>query len=373
MAKLELQNVKKSYGKLDVIPGISLDIKSGEFVVLVGPSGSGKSTLLRMIAGLEETTGGKIIVDDEDITGQDPALRDLAMVFQTYALYPHMTVEQNMGFALKMRGMDPEEIAHRVADSVEMLGLKGLEKRKPGQLSGGQRQRVAMGRCVVRNPKLFLFDEPLSNLDAKLRAQTRLEVRRLHDRLKATSIFVTHDQVEAMTMADRIALLKDGHLQQIGTPQELYLTPHNVFVATFLGTPEMNIFEGDLAIGDDGLRFSGTPSMALPASAERLAAVRAAGHGSTSVQLGIRPEHLVIVEASRKDAVRMEVIAVEWLGHEVFIFGDCAGKQVAVRAPETDGSIDATALPKNGDVIGLVPQTDRWHLFDGVTGNNLLT
>ena len=367
MAHLQLQKVGKSYGAVEVIPGIDFEINSGEFLVLVGPSGSGKSTLLKMIAGLEETTSGKILVDGEDITHLDPSARDLAMVFQSYALYPHMTVKDNMSFALRMRGEDPAEIDRRVKEAAIMLDLGGLENRKPGQLSGGQRQRVAMGRCVVRNPKLFLFDEPLSNLDAKLRAQTRIEIRRLHERLNATSIFVTHDQVEAMTMADRIALLKDGKLQQIGSPQDLYLRPRNTFVATFIGTPEMNLLPGQVDITDRGFRLGGADGMHLQASQERQSRLAAAMKPGGPVKVGIRPEHFEIVPAETAGALEIKVNVTEWLGHEIFIFGQSSFGPIGVRVPE-----GMAAAPAAGDVLRVRPVADRWHVFDARSGDSLL-
>ncbi|MGV0912228.1 ABC transporter ATP-binding protein [Martelella sp. FOR1707] len=370
MAQVELQNVCKSYGNLTVIPDLDLTIPSGEFVCLVGPSGSGKSTLLRMIAGLEDITGGTIKVDGEDITNTDPSDRDMAMVFQTYALYPHMTVEQNMSFALRMRGEDRALIDRRVGEAVSMLGLEGLEKRKPGQLSGGQRQRVAMGRCIVRNPKLFLFDEPLSNLDAKLRAQTRLEIRRLHGKLGATSIFVTHDQVEAMTMADRIALLDHGRIQQVGSPKDLYLNPANRFVAGFLGTPEMSIFRGTVSVVDGKVAFDGPQAMTLPASPERIALLAERIGAGQTVDLGIRPEHFQIVPAGGDIGSNIVVDVIEWLGHEIFVFGELGGTGIAVRAAEGDAG--GQRLPQQGETIAILPARDAWHLFDAEDGRNLL-
>ncbi len=367
MAHLQLQKVGKSYGAVEVIPGIDFEINSGEFLVLVGPSGSGKSTLLKMIAGLEETTSGKILVDGEDITHLDPSARDLAMVFQSYALYPHMTVKDNMSFALRMRGEDPSEIERRVKEAVVMLDLGGLENRKPGQLSGGQRQRVAMGRCVVRNPKLFLFDEPLSNLDAKLRAQTRIEIRRLHERLNATSIFVTHDQVEAMTMADRIALLKDGKLQQIGSPQDLYLRPKNAFVATFIGTPEMNLLPGKVGMIDGGLWLGGSNGMHLPVSPERWSKLANVMKPGVAVKVGIRPEHFEMVPAGTNGAMEVRVNVVEWLGHEIFIFGQGSLGPIGVRVPE-----GMATAPAPNNVLNMRPISDRWHVFDAASGDNLL-
>lgn len=367
MAHLQLQNVGKSYGSVEVIPGVDFEIRSGEFLVLVGPSGSGKSTLLKMIAGLEETTSGKILVDGEDITHLDPSARDLAMVFQTYALYPHMSVRDNMSFALRMRGENPAEIDKRVKEAVAMLDLSGLENRKPGQLSGGQRQRVAMGRCVVRNPKVFLFDEPLSNLDAKLRAQTRIEIRKLHERLNATSVFVTHDQVEAMTMADRIALLKDGKLQQIGSPQDLYLRPRNTFVATFIGTPEMNLLSGTLDVADGAFWLGGSSGMLLPASQQQQAVIAAATKPGRQAKVGVRPEHFEVAPAGTTGAIDVKVTVVEWLGHEIFIFGQSSFGPISVRLPE-----GMTASPAAGDVLSFRPISDRWHVFDAASGDNLI-
>ncbi|WP_454855241.1 ABC transporter ATP-binding protein [Rhizobium binxianense] len=367
MAHLQLQKVGKSYGSVEVIPGVDFEIKSGEFLVLVGPSGSGKSTLLKMIAGLEETTSGRILVDGEDITHLDPSARDLAMVFQTYALYPHMTVKDNMSFALRMRGEDPAEIDRRVKAAVTMLDLTGLESRKPGQLSGGQRQRVAMGRCVVRNPKVFLFDEPLSNLDAKLRAQTRIEIRKLHEKLNATSIFVTHDQVEAMTMADRIALLKDGRLQQIGSPQDLYLRPRNAFVATFIGTPEMNLLSGTLELVDGSFWLGGPSGMHLPLSRERQSMLAGAVKPGRQVKVGIRPEHFEIAPAGTNGAIDVKVTVVEWLGHEIFIFGQSSLGPISVRMPE-----GMAAAPVVNDILSIWPVSDRWHVFDAASGDNLI-
>jgi ABC-type sugar transport system ATPase subunit len=292
------------------------------------------------------------------------------MVFQSYALYPHMTVEQNMAFALRMRKEDPATIRRRVAEAIDILALKGLERRKPGQLSGGQRQRVAMGRCIVRNPKLFLFDEPLSNLDAKLRAQTRIEIRRLHERLNATSIFVTHDQIEAMTMADRIALLKDGRLQQIGTPQDLYLQPKNRFVAGFLGTPEMNMFAGTLTEDADGFRLDGAQTLRLPASPARRAALRAA-LGGRKVEIGVRPEHLVRVAPATADALALRIDVVEWLGHDVYLFCDRGNARPVVIRHAADVEANAP-LPKAGEPIAVRPIGDLWHVFDAETGDSLL-
>ncbi|RUY44261.1 ABC transporter ATP-binding protein, partial [Mesorhizobium sp. M7A.F.Ca.CA.001.13.2.1] len=244
MGNITLKNVSKSFGATSIIPGLDLVIENGEFVVFVGPSGCGKSTLLRLIAGLEDTSGGSINIDGRDVTGEAPAKRKLAMVFQSYALYPHMTVAKNIGFPLKMAGEDKATIDKKVGDAARVLNLTNYLERRPGQLSGGQRQRVAIGRAIVRQPTAFLFDEPLSNLDAALRGTMRLEISELHHQLKTTMIYVTHDQVEAMTMADKIVVLNAGNIEQVGSPMELYKTPKNLFVASFIGSPKMNLIEG---------------------------------------------------------------------------------------------------------------------------------
>ena len=373
MARVTLTSVTKTYGAETVIPHLDLDIFDGEFLVLIGPSGSGKSTLLRMIAGLEDVTSGVIAVDGRDITHADPSDRDMAMVFQSYALYPHMTVAENMSFALRMRKVPPDEIATRVGDAVQMLELSGLERRKPAQLSGGQRQRVAMGRAIVRKPQLFLFDEPLSNLDAKLRAQTRLEIRRLHERLGATSIFVTHDQVEAMTTADRIALLDKGMLQQIGTPQDFYLRPANRLVAGFIGTPEMNFFRGTLLPTAEGFVLNGSVRLTLPTSAEFRGLVAAQIGPGREVEIGVRPEHFLVLSADSAGTLPLTVEANEWMGHDVFLFVKPADRLVAIRVStmlETTGH--QLESPKAGDRIAIRAAPDCWHLFDGTSGRNLL-
>lgn len=271
MSYLELKNVDKYYGDVHAIKGVNLTINKGEFIVFVGPSGCGKSTLLRMIAGLEEINGGDLVLDGNEITHQAPSKRDLAMVFQSYALYPHMTVEENMSFALRIKGEDQSMIDQKVAKAAETLNLTPYLKRTPKELSGGQRQRVAIGRAIVRSPKVFLFDEPLSNLDAALRGQTRVEIAELHRDLNATSIYVTHDQVEAMTLADRVVVLQAGVIEQVGTPMELYEAPANKFVAQFIGMPQMNLLSASY--------FSGI--------------------SADAVDVGVRPEHFTIVEAGQ--------------------------------------------------------------------------
>lgn len=371
MATLKLQNIHKVYGNKVVIPKIDLSINDGEFVCLVGPSGSGKSTLLRMVAGLESITSGSVSVNGEDITATDPSDRDMAMVFQNYALYPHMTVKENMGFALRMRGEAANLIDKRVGEAIEMLDLQGKETRKPAELSGGERQRVAMGRCIVRKPKLFLFDEPLSNLDAKLRTATRHQIRKLHEKLGATSIFVTHDQVEAMTMADRIVLLNFGEIMQIGTPQELYLEPRNRFTAGFLGSPEMNFFEGILKTTSRGFILEGATRLHLKASKARQEVLSKIVESGCNVEIGVRPEHFTIYPPDTPETMSLPVAGMEWLGREAFVFGYTeAGREVSVRAA-TDET-NQSKLTKPGDLINVSVISDSWHIFDPVDGCNIL-
>jgi ABC-type sugar transport system ATPase subunit len=293
MPFLELDRVVKRYGAHTVIDGVSLGAERGEFVVFVGPSGCGKSTLLRMIAGLEEISGGDVSIDGRVVTGVAPADREVSMVFQSYALYPHMSVRDNIAFGLKMAKTPKQQIAERVAEAARILQIEPLVARKPRQLSGGQRQRVAIGRAIVRHPKLFLFDEPLSNLDAELRTQMRVEIARLHRALGATMVYVTHDQIEAMTLADRIVVLRGGRVEQIGTPTELYDTPANAFVAGFIGSPKMNFWQAQVAAVEGRTARVAHPAFANGGLSVPLAAGRAVAPGSP-VMLGFRPEHLVI-------------------------------------------------------------------------------
>ncbi|RVA15561.1 ABC transporter ATP-binding protein [Mesorhizobium sp. M7A.F.Ca.CA.002.05.1.1] len=325
MGNITLKNVSKSFGATSIIPGLDLVIENGEFVVFVGPSGCGKSTLLRLIAGLEDTSGGSINIDGRDVTGEAPAKRKLAMVFQSYALYPHMTVAKNIGFPLKMAGEDKATIDKKVGDAARVLNLTNYLERRPGQLSGGQRQRVAIGRAIVRQPTAFLFDEPLSNLDAALRGTMRLEISELHHQLKTTMIYVTHDQVEAMTMADKIVVLNAGNIEQVGSPMELYKTPKNLFVAGFIGSPKMNLNEG-------------TP---------------AAKNGAKTI--GIRPEHLEIsTTAGEWKAV---VGVAEHLGSDTFLHVQADGVgPLTVRA---DGELGV----HHGDTIYLTPDKAKLHRF----------
>jgi multiple sugar transport system ATP-binding protein len=351
MATVSMHGLRKRFGEQETIAGITLDIADREFVVIVGPSGCGKSTLLRMIAGLEDITAGDLLIDGARVNEIDPARRNLAMVFQSYALYPHMTVGENMGFALRLAGVPKAERARRVADAARILQLEAYLDRKPRNLSGGQRQRVAIGRSIVRKPKVFLFDEPLSNLDAALRGQMRVELIRLHEQLDATIIYVTHDQIEAMTMADRIVVLRAGTVEQTGTPMELYTHPVNSFVAGFLGSPPMNFVPCLVQAVDAGGVTVATvcgPSLHLAVEAGGLAVGGAA-------TLGIRPEHLVAVA---NGILRGEVSAVERLGGSTLLHVVLAGGiDVVVQG---SGDMDAAVHAP----ITLAPVAGRVHLFD---------
>ncbi|CAM5565854.1 multiple sugar transport system ATP-binding protein [Aquamicrobium terrae] len=326
MGNIVLRNVSKSFGATTIIPDIDLEIEDGEFVVFVGPSGCGKSTLLRLIAGLEDTTSGTIMIDGRDVTNEAPARRKLAMVFQSYALYPHMTVARNIAFPLKMAGESKDMIDKKVAEAARVLNLSNYLERRPGQLSGGQRQRVAIGRAIVRQPTAFLFDEPLSNLDAALRGTMRLEISELHQQLKTTMIYVTHDQVEAMTMADKIVVLNAGNIEQVGTPLELYRKPANLFVAGFIGSPRMNFVDG-------------------PAASK---------HGAARV--GIRPEHIAI--STTAGEWKGTVGVAEHLGSDTFVHVHTEGQgTINVRA---DGEVTVN----HGDTVYLTPDERRMHRFD---------
>jgi len=344
MGNVTIQDLRKSYGTVEVIHGLSIDIAESEFVALVGPSGCGKSTLLRMIAGLEPINEGTIAISDKVVNNLPPSERDIAMVFQTYALYPHKSVAENMGFALKVAKKDKSEINLRVKEAAEILGLTDYLNRKPRHLSGGQRQRVAMGRAIVRDPQVFLFDEPLSNLDAKLRVQMRTEIKQLHQRLNTTTIFVTHDQIEAMTLADRIVVMQDGHIEQIGTPLELYDKPSNEFVATFIGAPSMNLLPGVLENAEITV---GTQKFAGP-------------DGSGLVNLGVRPEHLRLSD----DGLPMNVKVVEPTGSETMVFLDFEGQDVVAVFRERHNF-------SSGQTIKLQPDTAHLHIFNADNGQRM--
>jgi sn-glycerol 3-phosphate transport system ATP-binding protein len=348
MAKIEFNDVRKHYGSNAVVHGITLTVADGEFVVLVGPSGCGKSTLLRMVAGLEEISAGTISIGDRVVNDLEPRDRDCAMVFQNYALYPHMSVYDNMAYGLKIRKLPKAEIERRVNEAAAILELDGLLARKPRQLSGGQRQRVAMGRAIVREPAAFLFDEPLSNLDAKLRVQTRLEIQKLHRRLGTTSLYVTHDQVEAMTLAQRMIVMNAGRAEQVGTPDEVYSRPATTFVASFIGSPPMNLFSGRVAA--DGGRFTGTDgaSLMLPQPVPALA--------GRALVLGLRPEDLTLGGGT----LAMEVDTVEILGAEHLVHGRALGAGLIVRT-------GPQASPPAGSSVMLGFASAAVHWFDAAT------
>jgi multiple sugar transport system ATP-binding protein len=353
MASVDIRNVKKSYGQHPVIHGVSVEIKDGEFVILVGPSGCGKSTLLRMIAGLEPITSGDIAIGGNVVNNLPPKDRDIAMVFQTYALYPHKTVAQNMGFALQMRKTERSEIDARVKRAAEILDLVPLLDRFPKQLSGGQRQRVAMGRAIVRDPAVFLFDEPLSNLDAKLRVQMRAEIKELHQRLKTTIVYVTHDQVEAMTMADRIVVMNNGHVEQVGTPLELYDRPENIFVAGFIGSPSMNLLKGTIRAGAKPcVELGGGATLPLGKTPQAL--------DGQEVYYGVRPEHLQI----GKNGAAAHITVLEPMGSETQVFAKIGGQKIVALFRERLDS-------KPGETLKLMPDLSAIHLFDAETGKRI--
>ena len=330
MAQVELKNLSKKYGKVTAVQNMDLIIPHNQFLVLVGPSGCGKSTTLRMIAGLEEITGGEILINDEKVNDKDPKDRNVSMVFQNYALYPHMSVEENLGFSLKIAKVKPEEIEKRVTEAVNILGLEDLRARKPSQLSGGQRQRVAMGRAIVRRPDAFLFDEPLSNLDAKLRTQMRTEIKKLHQKLKTTIIYVTHDQVEAMTLADRIIIMKDGYIEQIGSPIEVFSKPANVFVATFIGSPPMNIFSAEIINQNNQTKIKLDENIYFDCSDEQKNKLK----NRNSVFLGIRAEDIMPVdkiENLKFWSFKKNIDIVEPLGTETQLFITINNKEIICR------------------------------------------
>ena len=359
MASVSFRNIEKSFGKTKIIHGISFEITDGEFVVLVGPSGCGKSTLLRMLAGLEEISGGDIAVDGRVVNDLESKDRDIAMVFQSYALYPHMTVRDNMAFSLKLRKADAALTDQRVGNAAKILNLDVLLDRFPRELSGGQRQRVAMGRAIVRDPKVFLFDEPLSNLDAKLRVSMRAEIKALHQRLKTTTVYVTHDQIEAMTLADRIVVMHDGIIEQIGTPLELFDRPGNLFVAQFIGSPSMNVFEGNLR-AVDGKFVVDALGMHWPV--ERVSQ----GRDGRAVSYGIRPGDIRIASSGQatSQSIEAKVIVVEPTGAETELLLEVGGTRiVTVMHGRTDAQPD--------DIIRLEIDANKAHIFEAQTGKRL--
>ncbi len=352
MASVDIVSVRKAFGATQILHGVSVPIADGEFVVLVGPSGCGKSTLLRMIAGLENISAGEIRIGERVVNSLPPKARDVAMVFQNYALYPHMTVAANMGFSLKLRGTDNREIAARVDKAAGILGLTPLLERYPRQLSGGQRQRVAMGRAIVRDPQVFLFDEPLSNLDAKLRVAMRTEIKELHQRLKTTTVYVTHDQIEAMTMADKIVVMHDGRVEQMGAPLALYDRPDNLFVAGFIGSPAMNFIKGTLVInGQPTFKSDGGATIKLD---------KAGAADGARVILGVRPEHLAVTS----DGIEATVLVVEPTGSEILAVVKMGDQEMQCLFRER------LALTP-GQTIRIAPQPGMTHLFDEASGKRI--
>ena len=360
MATVTFEGVNKFYGDFQAVKDLDLEIGDGEFMVLVGPSGCGKTTSLRMIAGLEEISSGSLRIGDRVVNDVAPKDRDIAMVFQSYALYPHMSVRENLAFGLKLRKVPKAEIERRVNEAAETIQLQKLLDRKPKELSGGQRQRVALGRAIVREPAVFLMDEPLSNLDAKLRVQTRAEIARLHQRLKTTVVYVTHDQVEAMTMGTRIAVMNEGLLLQVGTPQALYQTPVNRFVAGFIGSPSMNFVDVNVAGSGDSARLAGPGEWSIPLPARyREAAI---GRGHKTLVAGFRPEHLEIGEAGPGDgSFRARADVVEYLGSQELLHVTAADRDIVA-------IVGSEHRVRPGDLVNLVLPLDKLHLFDSETG-----
>ena len=356
MAGVAIERVFKSFGQFEVIHGVDIDIGDEEFVALVGPSGCGKSTLLRMIAGLEKITQGVIRIGGHVVNQMPPKERDIAMVFQNYALYPHMKVFDNMAFSMLLRKTDRREIEEAVNKAAQILGLTELLDRYPRQLSGGQRQRVAMGRAIVRNPQVFLFDEPLSNLDAKLRVQMRTEIKLLHQRLKTTSVYVTHDQVEAMTMADKIVVMRDGYVEQTGGPLDLYDFPVNRFVAGFIGSPAMNFIPGHLRRNGEAAWVEAGDGSRLPLSAD------GPGEDGRPVHYGVRPSHLAIADDPR--AIDATVDVVEPTGDDTYVYCRLAGQETCALFPQR-------CAVEPGQIVRLMPHLDRVHIFDQASGDHL--
>jgi len=355
MASVGLRHIAKSYGALQVVHDISLSIEDGEFIALVGPSGCGKSTLLRMVAGLEDISGGEVTIGGTVVNAKTPRERNIAMVFQSYALYPHMSVAENMGFNLKLAGVAKPEITQRVAEAARMLALEDLLDRKPSQLSGGQRQRVAMGRAIVRDPAVFLFDEPLSNLDAKLRVQMRTEIKSLHQKVGTTSIYVTHDQIEAMTLADRIVVLNAGRIEQVGTPMELYRTPANLFVAGFIGSPAMNLIDGIVDGDTDNPVVRLAEGAAIAISSDRRV------RRGQSVKIGLRPEHLT---AGGSDSICGQTLLVEPTGAQTHVLFEFAGQQMTA-------IVDGDRPIRHGTPFRAGIDQNLVHVFDSDSGESL--
>ncbi len=372
MATVTLKNVKKIYdSKVTAVHDFNLEIADKEFIVLVGPSGCGKSTTLRMIAGLEEISEGDLMIGDKRMNDVEPKDRDIAMVFQNYALYPHMTVYENMAFSLQLRKTPKDEIDSKVREAAEILDITSYLERKPKALSGGQRQRVAIGRAIVRNPQVFLMDEPLSNLDAKLRNQMRAEIIKLRQRIDTTFIYVTHDQTEAMTLGDRIVIMKDGFIQQIGTPQEVFEHPINIFVAGFIGSPQMNLFDAKLIKTESGYQVE-VQGAVMPLSKKIQGALAAKNVSSQPVKLGIRPEHIRLEETAGAHAISSKVDVSEMMGSEIHLHVDANGKDVVLRIPTTDLAEEYRGGISYGTEILFTFRDDLIHLFDPDSGSNLL-
>jgi multiple sugar transport system ATP-binding protein len=354
MAEVQIRDVRKTFGSVQVIRGVDVDVADGEFVILVGPSGCGKSTLLRMLAGLEEISGGEIRIGGRVVNNVPPKERDIAMVFQNYALYPHMTVAENMSFALRLKKAPKADIEARTKKAADILALSHLLNRYPRQLSGGQRQRVAMGRAIVRDPQVFLFDEPLSNLDAKLRVAMRAEIKELHQRLKTTTVYVTHDQIEAMTMADKIVVMQDGVVEQMGAPLDLYDNPANVFVASFIGSPAMNLIDGEVVAGSGGAEFASKDGIRLPLPAN------VAAQAGRPVIYGIRPEHLKVADNGVPTTIRV----TEPTGSETEVV-------VQFGAQELTGLFRERLALSPGKTLTLRPDIAHVHLFDKASGQRM--
>ena len=362
MATVTLRSLYKNYGDVEVVHGIDLEVAHQEFIVLVGPSGCGKSTTLRMIAGLEDITAGEIWIDDTLVNEVEPQDRDIAMVFQDYALYPHMSVYQNMAFSLQYRGHDKADIRRRVTEAADVLNISELMERRPKQLSGGQRQRVAMGRAMVRDPKVFLFDEPLSNLDAKLRVSMRGEIKKLHRRVSTTSIYVTHDQVEAMTLADRIVIMNEGNIEQIGTPDEVYSRPTSVFVAGFVGSPTMNLLPAELSATDDGLTVDLDRDIRLPVPQAKRA--QYADYVGRRVVFGLRPENIRWSPNEPTNGaviIRRTANEIEPLGSDTLVFFSIGDREVVGRLPPN-------SIRRIGETFTIRPEMDAMQLFDPDSG-----
>ena len=372
MANVTLKHIKKQYENgFTAVHDFSLEIKDREFIVLVGPSGCGKSTTLRMIAGLEDITGGELLIDGTVVNDTEPKDRDIAMVFQNYALYPHMTVYENIAFGLRLRRVPNKEIHEAVVHAAEILGISDLLARKPKQLSGGQRQRVAIGRAIVRTPKVFLMDEPLSNLDAKLRNQMRAEIILLREKIQTTFVYVTHDQTEAMTLGDRIVIMKDGYVMQVGTPQELFNRPANLFVAGFIGTPQMNFF--DAVLTESGGSYTAKLGDAqIPVPETLCEALRRRDSVPEHITLGVRPENLILAETGAQNAIRAAVRVTEMMGSEIHIHADCAdGKSVIVRVPIADMDDEKQTALLAQKEIAFTLRARTICLFDPADGRNL--